>query len=62
MLSGIGDLKRRLEKILQPKLLPAVDESQQRQVEYQTAAIAERRQRVSAAGGQLLGAATTNGR
>ena len=57
MLSGIGDLKRRLEKILQPKLLPPVDESQQRQVEEQAAAIAERRQRVSAAGGQLLGAA-----
>ncbi|MEZ6074665.1 MAG: helicase-related protein [Pirellulaceae bacterium] len=57
MLSGIGDLKRRLEKILQPKLLPPVDESQQRQVEDQAAAIALRRQRVSAAGGQLLGAA-----
>ncbi len=57
MLSGISDIKRRLEKILQPKLLPAVDESQQRQVEDQATAIAERRQRVSAAGGQLLGAA-----
>ncbi|MEO8270584.1 MAG: helicase-related protein, partial [Aureliella sp.] len=57
MLSGIGDLRRRLEKILQPKLLPPVDESQQRQVEDQAAAIAERRQRVSAAGGQLLSAA-----
>ncbi|MCA9182912.1 MAG: DEAD/DEAH box helicase, partial [Planctomycetales bacterium] len=54
MLSGIGDLRRRLEKILQPKLLPPVDESQQRQVEDQAAAIAQRRQRVSAAGGQLL--------
>ena len=57
MLSGIGDLKRRLEKILQPKLLPPVDESQQRHVEDQAAAIAERRQRVSAASGQLLSAA-----
>lgn len=57
MLSGIGDLKRRLEKILQPKLVPPVDESQHLQVADQTAAIAERRERVSAAGGQLLGAA-----
>ncbi len=57
MLSGISDLRRRLEKILQPKLLPPVDESQQRQVEDQATAIAQRRQRVSAAGGQLLGAA-----
>ena len=57
MLSGIGDLKRRLEKILQPKLLPPVDESQQLQVADQSAGIAERRERVSAAGGRLLGAA-----
>ncbi len=57
MLSGISDLKRRLEKILQPKLLPPVDESQQLQVAEQTADIAQRRERVSAAGGQLLGAA-----
>jgi hypothetical protein len=57
MTSGIADLRQRLEKILHPKLLAPVDESQQRQVEEQTADVAARRARVSAAGGQLLGAA-----
>jgi superfamily II DNA/RNA helicase len=57
MSSGIADLRQRLEKILHPKLLAPVDQSQQRQVEEQTADVAARRARVSAAGGQLLGAA-----
>ncbi len=56
MVSGIEDLKRRLEKVLPP--LPApVDESQQRRVEAEAEAIRARREGVSAATGQLLGAA-----
>lgn len=57
MQSGITELKRKLEKILQPKPAAAVDESQKNQVEQQTADIQQRRERVSAAGGHLLGAA-----
>ncbi|MCA9127030.1 MAG: DEAD/DEAH box helicase [Planctomycetales bacterium] len=57
MQSGIADLKQRLERILPPKLVAPVDESQRRSVEQETAAIQQRREKVSAAGGQLLGAA-----
>ncbi len=57
MQSGIGDLKRRLEKILLPQPPALVDQSQQLVVEKQAAEIQQRRERVSAAGGQLLGAA-----
>lgn len=57
MQSGIADLRRRLEKILQPMPAAAVDNSQKQQVERETAEIQQRREKVSAAGGQLLGAA-----
>ncbi len=57
MQSGIADLKRRLEKILSPAHVAPIDESQQRMVEQQTEDIRLHREKVSAAGGQLLGAA-----
>lgn len=58
MASGMEDLKRRLEVILEPKLPAAVDESQQRRVEAETERLtAERRERVSFASGQLISAA-----
>lgn len=56
MQSGMEELKRRLERLLGAPAAP-VDVSQQEQVETQARALAERRERVSAAGGQLLGAA-----
>lgn len=57
MKSSIANIRERLEKILQPQRPAAIDESARRLVEAQTSSIQERRQRVSAAGGQLLGAA-----
>lgn len=57
MKSSIANIRERLEKILQPQRPAAIDESARRLVEAQTTSIQERRQRVSAAGGQLLGAA-----
>ncbi len=57
MKSSIANIRERLEKILQPQRPAAIDESARRLVEAQTNSIQERRQRVSAAGGQLLGAA-----
>lgn len=56
MVSGIEDLKRRLEKILPPAAAP-VDESQLRRTQEQAEAIRARRDGVAAATGQLLGAA-----
>lgn len=55
---GIDDLKKRLERLLgkQP-VAPVIDMSQQRAVEAETQAIVQRRERVAAAGGELLGAA-----
>jgi uncharacterized protein (DUF2252 family) len=56
MVSGMEDLKRRLEVILTPK--PAmIDKSQQDRVQQETQDLAERRQRVSQASGQLVCAA-----
>lgn len=55
--TGIDELKKRLERLLGEPAAPVIDVSQQRKVEAETKAIAERRQRVAAAGGELLGAA-----
>lgn len=56
MVSGIEDLRRRLEKVLPPPPAP-VDESQRQRVEAEAESIRARREGVSAATGQLLGAA-----
>ncbi len=55
--SGMEELKRRLEKLLGNKPAAPVDESLRRQVETEAANIAVRRDKVAAAGGELLGAA-----
>jgi superfamily II DNA/RNA helicase len=55
--SSSEDLKRRLEKILGPAPKAPVDESQKRRVEAETELVAERREKVSAASGQLVSAA-----
>ena len=57
MMGGMEDLRRRLEQILGPRVPAPVDESQQRRVEAETQLIAARREKVSAATGQLIGAA-----
>ncbi len=59
MTSGMEDLKRRLEIILQPPLAAPVDESQKRRVEAEAEALAatQRREKVSLASGQLVTAA-----
>lgn len=59
MQSGMEDLKRRLEVILQPKLAAPIDESQQRQMAAEAERLAgqQRREHVAQAGGQLLSAA-----
>lgn len=56
MVSGMEDLKRRLEVILAPKIA-AVDESQQRRVEQEARQLAERKEKVSQASGSLVAAA-----
>lgn len=57
--SGLEDLKRRLEILLgkPPESEAAIDEAARDCVLAQTKSLAERRQRVEAAGGELLGAA-----
>ncbi len=57
MVSGIADLRLRLEKILTPQPPAPVDESMQRRIESETEAIRLRREGVAAATGQLVGAA-----
>jgi superfamily II DNA/RNA helicase len=59
MQSGMEDLKRRLEIIMNPLPKVAVDESQKRRVEAEAEmlAVTRRRESVSAASGQLLTAA-----
>jgi superfamily II DNA or RNA helicase len=54
---GMDELKRRLERLLGEKPATPIDVSQQRAVEAETERIAARRQKVAAAGGELLGAA-----
>jgi len=55
--SGMDELKRRLERLLGKTPPTPIDVSEQRRVETETQKMAERRQRVAAAGGELLGAA-----
>ena len=57
MISGMEDLKRRLEVILEPPPAAPVDQSQQRRVESEAMQLAQRREKVSAASGQLITAA-----
>lgn len=57
MRSGMEDIRRRLELILQPVPPAPVDESQQRRVESEAEVIRARRERISQASGQLMGAA-----
>jgi hypothetical protein len=59
MTSGMEDLKRRLEVILEPPPAAPVDESQQRRVEAESQQLAEKRDKVSAASSQLITAALT---
>lgn len=59
MVSGMEDLRRRLEQITTPPLPAPVDESQQRSVVAEAASLQQRRESVSAASGQLIGAALT---
>lgn len=56
MVSGMEDLKKRLEVILAPKTA-AIDESQQRRVEEETMRLADRKAKVSEASGTLISAA-----
>ncbi|MEX0702081.1 MAG: DEAD/DEAH box helicase [Planctomycetales bacterium] len=55
--SGMEELRRRVEQLVGAKPAAPLDVSRLDKVESETRAIAERRDRVAAAGGQLLGAA-----
>jgi superfamily II DNA/RNA helicase len=55
--SGMEELKRRLERLLGDCPAAPIDVSQQQRVEVEMREIAARRERVAAAGGELLGAA-----
>jgi len=55
--SGMEELKKRLERLLGQTPATPVDVSQQRQVEAEAKQLTERRERVAAASGELLGAA-----
>jgi superfamily II DNA/RNA helicase len=55
--SGLEDLKRRLEILLGKPPEPGIDEVAREAVETETRSLAVRRQKVEAAGGELLGAA-----
>lgn len=57
MKTGITNIRERLEKILLPPRPAEEDQSQKRAVEQQVESIQQRRERVSAASGQLLSAA-----
>ncbi|EMI19813.1 protein containing DNA/RNA helicase [Rhodopirellula maiorica SM1] len=57
LFSGMEELKRRLEQIIGPAPTAPVDQSQQRRVEAETEQLRQRREKVSAASGQLVGAA-----
>ncbi len=57
MESGIEELRRRVERLLGKTPDAPVDCSQQSRIEEETRQLIERRERVAAAGGQLLGAA-----
>jgi hypothetical protein len=55
--SGMDELKRRLEQLVGHKPDAPVDVSLQREVESEARRLAEKRDKVAAAGGELLGAA-----
>ena len=55
--SGGDDLRRRLEKLIGPLHAAPVDESQKHRVEQQAEALAQRREKVGEATGQLVTAA-----
>ncbi|MEX1224387.1 MAG: helicase, partial [Pirellulales bacterium] len=55
--SGMEELKRRLEQLLGAKPATPVDKSQELKVTAEAEQIAARREKVAAAGGELLGAA-----
>ncbi len=55
--SGIEELKRRLEKLLGDKPVATIDESMRRDVDDSLSAMNQRRDKVAAASGELLGAA-----
>ncbi|MDC0937241.1 DEAD/DEAH box helicase, partial [Pirellulales bacterium] len=55
--SGMDELKKRLERLLGKQPPAPVDKSQQRAVEAEAMQMASRRDKVAAAGGELLGAA-----
>ena len=57
MVSGMEDLRRRLEVILDPAPTTPVDESQQRRVESEALALQEKREKVAAATSGLITAA-----
>jgi superfamily II DNA/RNA helicase len=57
MASGMDELKGRLEVLLGAKPIAAVDETKKQETEIEVQRAAERRERVAAAGGELLGAA-----
>ncbi len=55
--SGLEELRRRLERLLGETPDAPIDRSQQDRVIAETESVAHRRERVAAAGGQLIGAA-----
>jgi superfamily II DNA or RNA helicase len=57
MQSGMDELKSRLEVLLGAKPIAPLDETMKQQTEADTRQATERRERVAAAGGELLGAA-----
>ncbi len=57
MVSGMDELKGRLEVLLGARPIAPLDESTKQQAEADSREAAHRRERVSAAGGELLGAA-----
>jgi superfamily II DNA or RNA helicase len=57
MTSGAEELRKRLEVLVGEKPIAHIDESQRREVEQAAQSIADRREKVAAAGGELLGAA-----
>ncbi|HEY2415448.1 MAG TPA: DEAD/DEAH box helicase [Pirellulaceae bacterium] len=57
MASGMDQLKSRLEVLLGAKPIAPLDETMKRDAEAPTREAAERRERVAAAGGEMLGAA-----
>jgi hypothetical protein len=54
---GMEELRRRLEKLITDPVPAPIDASQQQRVEREALEIQSRRERVAAAGGQLLGSA-----